>query len=134
MHDHGPAWAVPPELQGDAPYSREAYGYNYTDPSSNCRSHSTLQRRAGAPPRRDLLRRDRVPARLRIGRLLCLRPALFQRELPARGGRRASPTTASVATPSNGKVSKYFCVRTSVNGRYIRQLCDPGANGDGTGA
>ena len=32
-------------------------------------------------------------------------------------------------TPTNGKQPRYFCVRLSPNGDYVRQLCDP-ATGD----
>jgi hypothetical protein len=35
---------------------------------------------------------------------------------------------------TNGRTAKYYCVRLSPNGRHIKQLCDPGSNGDGTGA
>ena len=35
---------------------------------------------------------------------------------------------------TNGKSANYYCVRLSPNGRHIKQLCDPGTNGNGTGA
>ena len=35
---------------------------------------------------------------------------------------------------TNGRAANFFCVRTSHNGVSLKQLCDPGANGDGTGA
>ena len=37
-------------------------------------------------------------------------------------------------TTTNGRTAKYFCVRTSTNGYYVKQRCDPCSNGDGTGA
>ena len=40
---------------------------------------------------------------------------------------------ASSVNRTNGKQPKYFCVRTSLNGVQIKQLCDPCTNGDGTG-
>ena len=35
---------------------------------------------------------------------------------------------------TNGRRAKFFCVRTSTNGLHLKQICDPGTNGDGTGA
>ena len=35
---------------------------------------------------------------------------------------------------TNGRTAKYFCVRTSTNGYHLKQRCDPGTNGDGSGA
>ena len=39
----------------------------------------------------------------------------------------------SRVSTTNGKEAKFHCVRTSLNGVHIKQRCDPGANGDGTG-
>ena len=36
-------------------------------------------------------------------------------------------------TPHNFRTARYYCVRISRNGRHVRQLCDPAANGDGSG-
>ena len=36
-------------------------------------------------------------------------------------------------TTSNGRNASYHCVRTSTNGIFLRQECDPGTNGDGSG-
>ena len=34
---------------------------------------------------------------------------------------------------SNGKSALYYCVRLSPNGKHVKQLCDPGSTGNGTG-
>ena len=34
-------------------------------------------------------------------------------------------------TPSNGRQAAFYCVRLTTNGRHLKQLCDPGANGQG---
>ena len=34
-------------------------------------------------------------------------------------------------TPTSGLVARYYCVRTTTNGYWLRQLCEPGVNGDG---
>ena len=34
---------------------------------------------------------------------------------------------------TNGRAARFYCVRTSTNALFIKQRCDPGANGDGTG-
>ena len=39
----------------------------------------------------------------------------------------------SVST-TNGRVALFYCVRTSINGLWMRQSCDPGTLGNGTGA
>ena len=126
-----------PELQGDAPYSREAYGYNYTDPSSNLTQPFEYFSAAQLGANPDGISSAAIES-LRDyesgGFFAFALPFFSENYLPEEEGESVTDHTASVATPSNGKASKYFCVRTSVNGRYIRQLCDPGANGDGTGA
>lgn len=39
----------------------------------------------------------------------------------------------SYVNTTNGRTAKFFCVRTSTNGYHLKQRCDPGSNGDGTG-
>ena len=34
---------------------------------------------------------------------------------------------------TNGRAARFYCVRTSTNALFIKQRCDPGSNGDGTG-
>ena len=36
-------------------------------------------------------------------------------------------------TPNNGRVPRYYCVRTSVNSVYLKQQCDPSSDGMGNG-
>jgi hypothetical protein len=37
----------------------------------------------------------------------------------------------AVVTPTNGRTPRFYCVRVSLNGRHVKQLCDPGADGHG---
>jgi hypothetical protein len=39
----------------------------------------------------------------------------------------------SYVNVTNGRVGRYHCIRTSLNGIHIKQLCDPGQDGNGTG-
>jgi len=36
-------------------------------------------------------------------------------------------------TPTNGRTPRFYCVRTSVNSMHVKQQCDPGTGGNGTG-
>ena len=35
--------------------------------------------------------------------------------------------------PGSGRIANFYCVRLSHNGLHLKQLCDPGMHGDGTG-
>ena len=37
----------------------------------------------------------------------------------------------SYVTTENGRTARFYCVRVSHNGRHMKQLCDPGADGAG---
>ena len=39
----------------------------------------------------------------------------------------------SYVNTTNGRTPRYYCVRTSTNSIHLKQMCDPGSNGDGTG-
>jgi len=39
----------------------------------------------------------------------------------------------SYVNVTNGRVGRYYCIRTSLNGLHLKQLCDPGQDGNGTG-
>ena len=53
--------------------------------------------------------------------------------LPAEEGEVGTITDykLSYVTTENGRTPRFYCVRVSHNGRHLKQLCDPGTNGDG---
>ena len=55
--------------------------------------------------------------------------------LPPQEGRAHEVTDfqAHRVTTTNGRTPRFYCVRVSPNGRRLKQLCDPGSGGNGTG-
>ena len=70
------------------------------------------------------------------GYLALVIPFFSTTYLPYEEGDAASVTDyrLTAVNTTNGKTAAFYCLRTSLNGYHIKQLCDPGSNGDGTGA
>ena len=116
----------------------DSYGYNWTHPGSPLTHPFTAMtsEQLGSNPG-GVQSASMVSLRVfdAAGYVAVVIPFFSDTYLPEQSGTADTVTDyrASYVTPSNGRTPSYYCVRLSPNGVHLRQLCDPGANGDGTG-
>jgi hypothetical protein len=128
-----------PELDGGVTPARESFGYNHSHPGESL-SHPFVYLapgELGANP--SGLLSASVPSMRTYesgGYLAFVVPFFSDTWLPEEEGStdEVRDYRLSYVNVSNGKVAKYWCVRSSLNGMHLRQLCDPGEEGNGKGA
>ena len=115
------------------------FGYNWThplQPLAHPFTHFTSQQLGSNP---DGMVSAAIPSMKTYetaGYIAVVIPFFSDSFLPLQEGTSSEVTDYRLhyVNTTNGRRARYHCVRTSLNGLHIRQLCDPAANGDGTGA
>ena len=128
-----------PELESGAAYNgaSDSYGYNATHPGMPLTHPFTFHSREelGSAPSVASAAFPSLRSFDASGYVAVIIPFFSDTYLPEQSGTSDEVTDyrAHYVTPTNGRTPSYYCVRVSPNGQHLRQLCDPGANGDGTG-
>ena len=118
---------------------QESYGYNPVSPSSPLEHPFTFMsvEEAGGNP--GGVMSAAIPSMRTYdtgGFIALVIPFFSETYLPSEEGTADEITNYrdSYVNTTNGRTPTYYCVRSSTNGYHIKQECDPGTNGDGTGA
>ena len=127
-----------PDLKPLQQGSQDAYGYNWTLPGaepSHLWRHFNSSDLGGNPAG---VLSAAIPSLKRYdagGFVAFVLPFFSETYLPDESGSAHEVSNAWLdrVNASNGKTARFACVRLSPNGEHVRQLCDPGTNGDGTG-
>ena len=118
--------------------SRAPYGFNYTHPAEPLdRPFVYLTRdELGADAEMTSANFASLQGYSTGGYAALVIPFFADRYLPPEEGAASdiSDFRQYYVNTTNERTARAFCVRTSTNGRYLKQLCDPGTNGDGSGA
>jgi hypothetical protein len=127
------------QFQGTPVGSQEPFGYNYTHPGSPLAhpfTYFTAEQLGSNPKGMVSAAIPSMATHETSGFVALVIPFFSDTYLPAQEGTAAQVIDyrKSYVNTSNGRTAKYFCVRSSTNGLHLKQLCDPGTNGDGTGA
>jgi len=119
--------------------STDAFGYNWTHPGGAAPDepwrHYTAEE-LGANPMG--VTSAAVPSQATYeasGFVAVVIPFFSDVFLPEERGLPADVTDfrRSYVNVSNGRTARHYCVRLSLTGSHVRQLCDPGTSGNGTG-
>ena len=133
-----------PDLEQIGQGSTESYGYNITHPESPLTHpfvHFSTEDLGGNP---DGMVSAAIPSQQGLsgkayetsGFVALVTPFFSDTFLPFEEGTTDQITDfrLSNVNTTNGRTPRFYCVRTSTNGLHVRQLCDPGVGGNGTGA
>jgi len=119
--------------------SQASYGYNWTSPNEPPLHPFVYfdEEELGSNP--DGVQSAAIPSMMPFdatGFLAVAIPFFSDTYLAHEEGPAAEVTDyrLSYVNTTNGRVARYYCVRVSTNGLHVKQLCDPGSNGDGTGS
>jgi len=128
-----------PELLALGSGDNASFGYNWTHPTKPPAKpwmHYSTSELGGDP---EGLISAAVPSMRKYdadGYVALAIPFFSDTFLPEQHGLPAEVTDYRnhYVNTTNGRTPAYYCIRVSHDGRHIKQLCDPGTNGDGTGA
>jgi hypothetical protein len=128
-----------PELVGLNAGDTASFGYNYTHPGqplTHAFTHLTESELGSDPGGMNSAAIPSMKTHETAGFAALVIPFFSDSWLEYEEGPAAQVTDyrRTYVNTTNGRVARFYCVRTSTNGLHIQQLCDPGTRGNGTGA
>ena len=127
-----------PDMSENSPGNSTSYGYNYSQPSQPLYhpfTYMTAEQLGGNPEGMTSAAIPSMRTHTTSGFVAVVIPFFSERYLPDEQGTASEVTNYRdhYVNTTNGRRARYHCVRTSLNGLHIRQLCDPGSDGRGNG-